>query len=241
MAEAGILHSITIILTLVILEGLLSADNALVMAILVRPLPKEQQKRALMYGIVGAFVFRFLMLLTAVWIIKLWYLRGAGAAYLAYLTGQHFRKRLAGKKHDFEPKPAGFWMTVMIVNFADAAFAIDSVLVAVGLSDNLILIFTGVALGIIAIRVAAGGFIKVLDRYPALEDVAYLLVGWISVKLFIESYGMFVGDPHIEMHSWLFWTGMGTIAVGGTLNAIRLSKRKNSSEESASDATKEIA
>ena len=132
-------------------------------------------------------------------------------------------------------------MTVMIVNFADAAFAIDSVLVAVGLSDNLILIFTGVALGIIAIRVAAGGFIKVLDRYPALEDVAYLLVGWISVKLFIESYGMFVGDPHIEMHSWLFWTGMGTIAVGGTLNAIRLSKRKNSSEESASDATKEIA
>ena len=226
MVETGLVHSLTIILTLVVLEGLLSADNALVMAVLVRPLPKHQQKRALMYGIVGAFAFRFLMLLTAVWIIKLWYLRGAGAAYLAYLTGQHFRHRIAGKKVGFEAKPAGFWMTVLIVNLADCAFAIDSVLVAVGLSDDLLIIFIGVALGIIAIRVAAGGFIKVLDRYPALEDVAYLLVGWISVKLFIESYGMFVEDPHIEMPATIFWIGMGAIVVLGTLNAIRLSNKQ---------------
>ncbi len=213
-------EGLTIIVTLIILEGLLSADNALVMAVMVRPLPKHEQKRALLYGIAGAFVFRFLMLLTAHWIIKLWYLRGAGAAYLAWLAFQHFRHRFGGQR-DFHTKPAGFWKTVIMVNLVDCAFAIDSVLVAVGLSDDLWIVFTGVALGIVAVRIAAGAFIKTLERWPALEDVAYLLIAWISIKLFIESYGMAVGDLHLEMPHWLFWLGMGSIAVGGTLYAVR--------------------
>lgn len=239
MTDPTLFHSLTIIVTLVVLEGLLSADNALVMAILVRPLPKHQQKRALMYGVFGAFAFRFLMLLTAVWIIKLWYLRAAGAAYLAYLTFQHFRHRFAGKKHDFELKPASFWKTVVLVNLADAAFAIDSVLVAVGLSDKLWIVFTGVALGIVAVRVAAGGFIKVIERWPGLEDVAYLLVGWISIKLFIESYGMFVGNHEIEMPSSLFWSGMGAIVVGGVLDAVRRERRLRGSEKQAAKTTED--
>ena len=225
MAETSLVQALTIILTLVVLEGLLSADNALVMAVLVRPLPKDQQKRALMYGVAGAFFFRFLMLLTAVWIIKLWYLRAAGAAYLAYLVWEHFRNRFRGKRHEFvPPKPAGFWKTVVIVNLADAAFAIDSVLVAVGLSDNIWLVFTGVALGIVAVRVAAGAFIKVLERWPGLEDVAYLLVAWISVKLSIESYGMATNNVHAEMPEVVFWIGMGAIVLGGVFDSLRKEK-----------------
>src|SRR3989337_1952163 len=109
MIEANLIHSFSIIVTLVILEGLLSADNALVMAILVRPLPKHQQKRALMYGIVGAFVFRFLMLIFAIWIIKLWYLRAAGGLYLAYLTGRHFKQRTASSAKVLATQTTGFW------------------------------------------------------------------------------------------------------------------------------------
>jgi YkoY family integral membrane protein len=240
MTEISLGQALSIILTLVVLEGLLSADNALVMAIMVRPLPKGQQKRALMYGIVGAFVFRFLMLIAAYWIIKLWYLRAAGAAYLAYLTAQHFRHRLGGKKVDFDVKPVGFWKTVLVVNLVDCVFAIDSVLVAVGLSSHLLIVFIGVALGIVAVRIAAGGFIKVLEKWPALEDVAYLLIGWISLKLFVESYGMFVGDPHIEMPKVIMWSGMALIAVGGTLNAIRIAKRKTKPEVKEHDVTKEV-
>ncbi len=220
MQELFTIHGLTIILTLIVLEGLLSADNALVMAVMVRPLPKEQQKRALFYGILGAFFFRFLMLATAHWIISLWYLRAAGAAYLGWLTFQHFRHRLGGER-DFEVKPAGFWKTVVMVNLVDCAFAIDSVLVAVGLSDDLWIVFTGVALGIVAVRVAAGAFIKTLEKWPALEDVAYLLIGWISIKLFIESYGMWQGDMHLEMPAWIFWSGMALITIGGTTYAVK--------------------
>lgn len=212
-------QGLTIIGTLIVLEGLLSADNALVMAVMVRPLPKEQQKRALYYGILGAFFFRFLMLATAHWIIKLWYLRAAGAAYLAWLTIAHFRHRAKGE-HDYEVKRPGFWYTVLMVNLMDCAFAIDSVLVAVGLSNELLIIFTGVALGIVAVRVAAGGFLKLLEKWPSIEDVAYVLIGWISIKLFVESYGMMMGIEH-EFPEWLFWSGMAAIALLGTLYAMR--------------------
>jgi YkoY family integral membrane protein len=221
MNEINFLNAIPIIGTLVLLEGLLSADNALVMAIMVRPLPKEQQKRALWYGILGAFVFRFIMLIFAIWIIKLWYLRAAGAGYLAYLAVRHFWPK--GKSEDGSEKVAkvaGFWMTVLMVNLMDCAFAIDSVLAAVGLSDNIWIVFTGVVLGIIAVRVAAGQFLRILEKWPSLEDVAYLLIGWIAIKLFVESYGMFAENPEIEFPSTLFWIGMALIAVGGTAWAV---------------------
>jgi YkoY family integral membrane protein len=218
--EIGILHAITIIGTLIVLEGLLSADNALVMAIMVRPLPKHQQKRALWYGIVGAFVFRFIMLVFAIWIIKLWYLRGAGAAYLAYLAIEHFWSKRGGEEQHRQAKAHGFWMTVLLVNLMDCAFAMDSVLVAVGLSDNIWIVFTGVALGIVAVRVAAGAFLKVLEKWPALENVAYLLIGWVAIKLFVESYGMYVGDRSIKLPEFVIWTGMAVLGIGGSIWAI---------------------
>ena len=172
MSELTILNAIPIIGTLIVLEGLLSADNALVMAVMVRPLPKHQRKRALWYGILGAFVFRFIMLVFAIWIIKLWYLRAAGAAYLAYLTIQHFWPKHAVKEDERAAKVAGFWTTVLMVNLMDCAFAIDSVLAAVGLSSNLWIVFTGVVLGIVAVRLAAGEFLRLLERWPSLESVA---------------------------------------------------------------------
>ena len=89
-------------------------------------------------------------------------------------------------------------------------------------------------------RIAAGGFIKVLERWPGLEDVAYLLIAWIAAKLFIESYGMFIGDPEIEMPQVLFWIGMGGIAIGGTFDAIRRERRARSRKGPVENSAKEI-
>ena len=75
---------------LVIIEGLLSADNALVLAILVLGLPKQQQRKALRYGIVGAFAFRILAVLLAVHLLSIGWVKLVGAAYLMYLSFNHF-------------------------------------------------------------------------------------------------------------------------------------------------------
>lgn len=225
------LHSFIIIVTLIGLEGLLSADNALVLAVLVKHLPKKQRQRALLYGVVGAFVMRFLGLLAAVWIVQFWYLRAIGGGYLFYLALRHFIHHASSESSARSKDGPGFWRTVLMVEMMDAAFAIDSILVAVGLSESLWVIYTGGILGIIAMRFAAGGFLKVLERYPALEHTAYVLITWISVKLFLEAYPGFAESvlhqtSHLHLVPWLFWSVMGLIAVGGTVWAIYAKKEE---------------
>jgi YkoY family integral membrane protein len=223
MEHLTLLHAITIILTLIVLEGLLSADNALVLAIMVKHLPKGRQKKALLYGIVGAFIFRFLMLAAAQWIIRLWYLCAAGALYLAFIALRHFLFEAKTEAH--EPKrKRGFWGTVVIVEFTDVVFAVDSVLAAVALSNRLWLVYTGCVLGIIAMRFAAGGFLALLEKWPGLEHMAYGLIGWIAIKLGIQSWGMYTGtEAHLPPA--VFWSGMGLIIALGVLLSIQKSKR----------------
>jgi YkoY family integral membrane protein len=239
-----LLHDIAVIGTLVVLEGLLSADNALVLAVLVQHLPKGQRQKALLYGIVGAFFFRFVGLSLAFWIIHFWYLRALGGGYLLYLSVKHFAWHASKAKKGKERTGPGFWKTVLTVELTDIAFAMDSILVGVGLSRKLWVVYTGGVLGIIAMRFAAGAFLRVLDRFPGLEHTAYALVGWISVKLFIESYPGFSEDilhipSHIHLPARLFWTIMGAIAVLGFSWAVRAEKKnkapvtENADEEAA--------
>lgn len=76
--------------TLVILEGLLSADNALVLAVMVKHLPVEKRKKALFYGLLGAYTFRFIAIGAGVFLIKLWWVKILGAGYLAWLSIKYF-------------------------------------------------------------------------------------------------------------------------------------------------------
>src|SRR3954452_1196144 len=88
--------------TLVILEGLLSADNALVLAVMVKHLPEKQRKKALFYGLLGAYVFRFIAIGVGVFLIKLWWIKVLGAAYLAWLAIKYFidKSKKAGKEEE---------------------------------------------------------------------------------------------------------------------------------------------
>lgn len=220
---------------LILLEGLLSADNALVLAIMVKHLPEKLQKKALLYGLGGAFVFRFLAIIFATFILNLWWLQLIGAAYLLWLPIKHFLNK-AGE-HSANPiKQRGFWQTVIAVELTDIAFAVDSVLAAVGTvnaKDKVWVVYLGAILGIILLRFAAGVFIGVLRKFPDLEHLAFLLVGWVAVKLFLfagHSYERWWETnqswPHIpfaipEMPTAVFWGVMTVLIVGGTLYALR--------------------
>jgi YkoY family integral membrane protein len=229
-------EDLLVIGTLVLLEGLLSADNALVLAVLVKHLPPKQRQKALLYGIGGAFVFRFIGLLAASFIIRSWYLRALGAVYLAYLAIKHFATHTS-RQHGVRPK-AGFWRTVIAVETTDVAFAIDSIMVAVALSKKLWVVYIGAVLGIIAMRLAAGAFIKLLERYPALEDTAYAMVAWVSVKLFVETYEAMSESLFHLRHAghllppFAFWIGMGLIFLFGSIIAFRKKKKSRDSESS---------
>src|SRR5690606_40924327 len=132
------------LLILIGLEGLLSADNALVLAVIARHLPEDQKKRAINYGILMAFVFRFAALFAISFIANVWQIQAIGAAYLLYLGLKHVIQARFGK-HDGnekenstkEGKGKGFWPTVGKIGIADLAFAIDSILAAVALALGL--------------------------------------------------------------------------------------------------------
>jgi YkoY family integral membrane protein len=177
---------------LVALEGLLSADNAMVLAVLVLGLPKGKQKKALRYGIIGAFVFRSIATMLAWFLIRLGWVKLLGAGYLLYLTYRHFGGTAsAAERRAVPPAQAAFglsafWATVVKVELTDIVFAIDSILVGVAMSPKIWVVVTGGILGIIAMRLVIGRLLSLIERYPALVDGAFIIIGWVGVKLLVE-------------------------------------------------------
>jgi YkoY family integral membrane protein len=192
---------------LVLLEGLLSADNALVLAILVLGLPKKDQKKALRYGILGAFVFRILATLLAIHLLQVTWIKLIGALYLLYLTYHHFfghegtEQRRTIKKARPWLGLSAFWATVAKVELTDIVFAVDSILVAVAMSNKTWVIITGGVLGIITMRMVIGKLLVIVGRYPALVDGAFVIIAWVGIKLLVD-YMHSIGVVHFEVNKW---------------------------------------
>jgi YkoY family integral membrane protein len=265
-------QDLAVIALLIVLEGVLSIDNALVLGLLAKRVAKHLQRKALTYGLVGAFVFRIIAIGTATLLIQIRWVKLVGGAYLVYVAVKHFlfesREHAAGDhervslgqdgtpmlidRTSGEPvsdseaveeihqksavvvapsatsprsETAQFWITVGVIELTDIAFAVDSILAAVGLvsgKDKTWVVITGGFLGVILMRFAAALFIKLLDRFPRFELSAYLLVLLIGIKLSMDWY--FNPDPHhpvVNFHSpgaiafWIFWLAMiGAFALG---------------------------
>ena len=193
---------------LVLLEGLLSADNALVLAILVLGLPRHQQRQALRYGIIGAFAFRILATLLAVQLIAFGWVKLVGAAYLLYLSYKHFFGHADAEQRRSVPQAkaafglSAFWATVVKVELTDIVFAIDSILVAVAMSSKTWVIIAGGIFGIITMRMVIGQLLAVVRKYPALVDGAFIIIAWVGIKLLVE-YLHVEGYVHFAINKWL--------------------------------------
>ena len=219
------LESLIAIGTLIFLEGILSVDNALAMALQVKSLEQRLQRRALLYGMWGAFILRATAILGAKWLMSIWWLQLAGALYLVYLVVAHFASRQEPHLYDGKHRSMrGFWTTIAMVELTDAAFAIDSTLVAIGMSNQLWVVFSGVALGIVAVRYAATLFVKLLQHCPQIEHLGFLLVGWVAIRLFSEGFekmsAVLLRAPYPEriLPEWIFWSVVGIlIAIGVAL------------------------
>lgn len=187
--------------SLVILEGLLSADNALVLAVMVKNLPIKQRRKALFYGLIGAYLFRFVAIGIGVYLIELWWVKVLGASYLAWLSISYFinkRKQVDVAIEDAKKMEENgilirlfgpFWGTVVAVELMDIAFSVDSVLAAFGISQEVWVLLMGGMLGILMMRGIAGVFLKLIDRIPELEAAAYMIIIVIAGKMFASVFG----------------------------------------------------
>jgi YkoY family integral membrane protein len=193
---------------LVVLEGLLSADNALVVAIMILGLPRTEQKLALRYGLLGAFAFRIVATLLAVYLIRLAWVKLLGGLYLIYLTYTHFFESGDADQRN-KPRPArpwlglsALWGTILKVELVNIAFSVDSILVAVAMSSKTWVVLSGGLIGIVAMRVVIAQLLVIVRRYPTLVDGAFVIIALVGTKLLLE-YANAMAWIHFDPPKWL--------------------------------------
>jgi YkoY family integral membrane protein len=200
------LAGLMVIFILILIEGILSVDNAAVLATMVMRLPAHQRGKALRYGIIGAYLFRGLCLALASWLINIWWLEPIGGIYLVWLCWKHFTRHESVEEEGKEAvategnwlyrhtigRLGPFWATVVAVEVMDLAFSIDNVVAAVAyvqhfpMPSKLVLVCTGVFLGILTMRFAAQGFVKLMHRFHFLETCAFVVIGILGGKLLLS-------------------------------------------------------
>ena len=181
------------ILCLAFLEILFSADNAIVLSLITRSLPSHDRQKALFIGFFSALMFRMMAIVSIFWLLQFQWIQIVGALYLLYVSVRHFF-------HKGEPsfsQSRGFWKTVFLIEMFDLLFAFDSIIAALAFIGSipsspsthpkLWIVFVGALLGMIVIRFAAKWIGDLIERFPRLEKTGYLMIGWIGLKLLINS------------------------------------------------------
>ncbi|MCU4295401.1 DUF475 domain-containing protein, partial [Bifidobacterium animalis subsp. lactis] len=152
----------------------------------------------------GASLFRFIVIGIGTYLINFWEIKLAGSIYLFYLSikffydqrhpkevVEHEKEKEAREKAHYKNKKKKkhvlslFWRTVISIESMDIVFSIDSVLAALAISDNPVVVLIGGMIGILCMRGVAEIIIKLMDIIPELEPMAYVLIGIIALKLLL--------------------------------------------------------
>ncbi|OKH54213.1 hypothetical protein NIES2101_07515 [Calothrix sp. HK-06] len=204
-----------LLIVLVALETVLSADNAVALAALVQDIkdPKLQQ-RALNWGLIIAFLLRISLLFTATWVIQFWQFELGGALYLIWLSGKHFWNYFNSEAEEEIAESSNsnlaFGNIILMIAFTDLAFSLDSVTAAVAVSSRTWLVLTGCIIGIITLRFMAGLFVRWLAEFAYLLDAAYLTVFGVGVRLMFKA----IVPDHVPPQ-WMMLTLIAALFVWG--------------------------
>ncbi|MBZ8180052.1 MAG: DUF475 domain-containing protein [Oscillatoria sp. PMC 1051.18] len=204
-------HTPLILLILVLLEAVLSADNAVALASIAQGLEDPKlQRSALNFGLVAAYVLRIALIITATWVVQFWQFEVAGAAYLLWLVFNYFS---SPEDEDHNRKGSQFstlWQAIPIIAITDLAFSLDSVTTAIAVSDQTWLIIAGGTMGVIALRFLAGLFIRWLDEYTHLEDAGYITVGFVGIRLLLKAL-----KPDFVPPEWVMIVAIAAVFIWG--------------------------
>jgi YkoY family integral membrane protein len=200
-----------ILLVLVALEAVLSADNAIALAAIAAGLEDSQlQRRALNFGLVAAYVLRVTLILTATWVVQFWQFELLGAAYLLWLVYEHFTSETEDDDRHHGPRFTSLWQAIPIIAVTDLAFSLDSVTTAIAISDKTWLVITGGTFGVITLRFMAGLFIRWLKEYAYLEDAGYITVGFVGLRLLVRAI-----RPELVPPEWLMIAAIALVFIWG--------------------------
>jgi benzodiazapine receptor len=212
-----------VVLLIFLIELLLASDNAAAMAVIVKRLPDEKKEKALKAGLLSAFILRAIGVIFTAYLIHLFWMQIIGGIYLIYICINFV---LGSKLKSNQFSPRSFYKAVIYVEIVDVLFAIDSILGAFAIaslcypfdviSSKLWVIYLGGVLGLYSIRLVTKKFIHLLNQHKKIELVAFLIIGWMGVKLITEGIVSLDGS-HEFRHSLdiFFWISTIVIVILG--------------------------
>ncbi|MDJ0599621.1 MAG: DUF475 domain-containing protein [Crocosphaera sp.] len=200
-----------LLIILMALEAVLSADNAIALAAIAQGLKNPKlQRSALNLGLVVAYVLRMSLILTATWVVKFWQFELLGAVYLLWLVFNYFTSQENEEDHHHGPEFTSLWQAIPLIAITDLAFSLDSVTTAIALADEIWLILIGGTIGVITLRFLAELFIRWLKEYTYLEDAGFITVGFVGLRLLVR-----VINPEWVPPEWLMIGAIAVIFVWG--------------------------
>jgi YkoY family integral membrane protein len=216
-----------LLLILVVLEAVLSADNAIALAAIAKSIKEpELQRQALNIGLIAAYILRIMLILAATWVVKYWQFELLGAIYLLWLVVNYFftteAETAVSDKHTLNFK--SLWQVIPTIAITDLAFSLDSVTSAIAVTEETWLIIAGGTIGIIILRFLAGLFIRWLQEYTYLEDAGFITVGFVGLRLLLK-----VWLPDAMIPEWV------TIVVVALFFSWGFSKREEIVESDSSE------
>ncbi|MGY6528957.1 MAG: TerC family protein [Cyanobacterium sp.] len=193
------IETLFILVILVALEAVLSADNAIALASIAQGLETEkEQQYALNVGLVLAYILRITLIITATWVIKYWQFSVAGGLYLLWLVFRYYTNRSDDSEAVSNLNFKGLWQAIPMIAVTDLAFSLDSVTTAIAVADEIWLIIAGGTIGVIALRFLAQLFIRWIEEYTHLEDAGFITVGLVGLRLIVK-----VIDPNLVPPEWV--------------------------------------
>ena len=183
---------LTLLPILIILELLLSADNAIALASLTKSLESNVlRSKALNIGITISLLFRIFLILLSNILLKYIIIRIFAGLYLIYLfiSNVFFSSDsdIVDSENDKTNNNLKFLRIVFLLSLTDFAFSIDSITTAVAISDQYILIIFGAIIGVLALRFTSGIFLKLLENFLRLETAGYIAIFIVGIKLLLNT------------------------------------------------------
>jgi YjbE family integral membrane protein len=205
----------------------LSGDNAVVIALAARGLPPAQQKQAIAWGSGAAVVMRIGLTIVAVELLRLPYLKLAGAALLLWIAVQLLIPEDEGAGHG--KTVTGLAGAIKTILLADLVMSLDNVIaVAAAAKGSTVLLVVGLAISIPLVVFASRLLLTLMDRFPIIITMGAALLGWVAGDMAVTDP---VDKPWVDLNAaFLHWGAplagaIGVVVVGKWLAARKLAAR----------------
>jgi len=207
---------------IVVIDLVLAGDNAIVIALAARNLPKRHQRRAILWGAAGAVVVRASLTVGVLWLLKVPGLMLAGGVLLVWIAYRLLTGDEGGREHDVAPA-TGFWAAMRTIVVADAVMGLDNVLAVAGAAHGSVgLVVLGLVISIPIVVWGSTLVLHWLERFPGLLYVGGAVLAWTAVKMITDEplvRGLLAGRA-------LLVDALYVLVIGGTLGLAWLRKRR---------------